>query len=125
MNENNKYDEYFLSFNYDHCGEKEDKLDELVNKWKLTIKLTTEGRYEMVETFHNDKYTIVLTRSYYYYILSFSKNVSMDNFIEFFSDWKDCLDHYDDESVTIGLTGCYMSHPAEILKAMIDNLYMK
>ena len=95
-NEYIMYDDYFLSFHFDHCNIDEDKWKELVKKWGLTTKSFPE---EDVTAF-NDNYSIVITGNDYdglpehYIMLTFSKNINTE----------------------------YTIHPREISKIMIDKL---
>lgn len=133
-NELNIYDEYFLSFHYDHCAFDEDRWKDLIEKWKLNIKITKgDSRYDPESedvTAYNDDYSIVINGMGnddegipgYYLMLTFSKNIDMSTVIKFYTDFNDALDHFDDMIVNQGITGEYIAHPKEIAKIMIDKL---
>ena len=131
-NEYNIYDEYFLSFHFDHCGVKEEKWKELVKKWNLNTKIIIgdseyDSESEDVSIFNND-YSIVISGMNgdgipgYYLMLTFNKNIDMETLIKFFRDFANTLDHYDDLIVREGITGQYTAHTKEISKIMIDKL---
>jgi len=78
------YDDYFLSFDFDHCQVDEDEWKELVSRWNLNSKIVIgDSRYnpnsEDISIF-NDDYSIVISGiNYdgipgYYLILTFNKN---------------------------------------------------
>lgn len=131
-NELYMYDEYFISFHYDHCAFDEDGWKKLVDKWKLNIKTTIgDSRYDPNSedaTAYNDDYTIVISGMGndgipgYYLILTFSKDIDMSTAIKFFRDFSSALDDYDGLTVREGITGEYTSHPKDIQKIMIEKL---
>ncbi len=130
-NELYKCEEYFLSFNFDHCAFEEDKWIELVEKWKLNTKVTIgDSRYDPESediTAYNEDYTIVVTgmgndTPGYYLILTFSKDIDMGTVIKFLSGFMTALDHYDDLVVREGIMGEYNSHPKDIIKIMVEKL---
>lgn len=130
-NELYKCDEYFLSFHFDHCAFYEDKWKELVEKWKLNIKVTICDSYDPESedvTAYDDDYSTVVSGigndgvPGYYLILTFSKDIDMSTAIKFFSDFMTALDHHDGLIVRQGITGEYHSHPKDIEKIMIDKL---
>lgn len=116
-NEYHIYDEYFLSFHLDHAGIKEFEWKELIEKWKLNTRVIGEDT-----SVYNDDYSIVITITFYYMMLTFSKNVDMQTCIRFFKDFMNVLDHYDDLIVREGIVSEYTIHPKEIIKTMIDKL---
>lgn len=111
------YGEYFLSFHLDHAGMKESEWKELIEKWKLNTRVIGEDI-----SVYNDDYSIVTTITFYYMMLTFSKNVDMQTCIRFFKDFMNTLDHYDDLIVREGIISEYTIHPKEIIKTMIDKL---
>ena len=115
------YDEYFLSFNLDHVGIKE-SWKELLEKWKLSTRIIIDYDGDECISVHNDDYSIVITRVFYYMIMTFSKNVDMSDCIRFLKDFMSTLDHYDGLTVRNGITGEYTIHQKEIIKIMIDKL---
>ncbi len=120
-NQYNEYDEYFLSFHLDHVGIKESEYNELVEKWKLGIRVIKNDRDKDI-SIYTDDYSIVITMSFYYMMLTFSKNVDMQTCIRFFKDFMDIIDHYDDLIVREGIISEYTVHPKEIINTMIDHL---
>jgi hypothetical protein len=111
------YDEYFLSFHLDHAGLKESEWKELIEKWKLNTRVIGEDI-----SVYNDDYSIVMTTTFYYMMLTFSKNVDMQVCIRFFKDFMSALDHYEDLIVREGIISEYATHPKEIIETMIDKL---
>jgi hypothetical protein len=127
-NEYNKYNEYFLSFHFDHVGIYKNKWKELIKKWKLNSKvLSLLDENDDISAYNND-YSIVISGNNceevpeYYSILTFSKNLDMKTCIEFYTDFKATMDHYDELVVREGIISEFTSHPIEIIKAMIDKL---
>lgn len=127
-NEYNKYDEYFLSFHFDHVGIYKNKWKELIKKWKLNSKVLSLLDENDDVSFHNDNYSIVISGNNceeipgYYSILTFSTNVDMKTCIEFYTDFNTTMDHYDELVVREGIVSEFTGHPIEIIKAMIDKL---
>lgn len=130
-NEFGIYDEYFISFHYDHCAFDEDEWKKLVEKWKLNIKTTIgDSEYDpesRAATAYNDDYTIVISGMGddvpgYYLMLTFSRDIDMSTAIKFFADFSSALDHYDGLIVRQGITGEYNAHPKDIEKIMIEKL---
>lgn len=130
-NEYDIYDEYFLSFHFDHCMVDKEAWEELIKEWKLNAKIiiedgcTSESRDISI---YNDDYSIVISGiNYdgtpgYYLMLTFNKNIDMGTCIKFFRDFRCALDHYSDMIVREGITGEYTNHSKEIVKIMIDRL---
>lgn len=125
-NEYDLYDEYFLSFHFDHAGVDEFGWKELVKKYGFNTTVTANMSGEDMSVYNND-YSIVITGiNYeeipgYYIMLTFSKNISMLDCIAFFRDFTNIL-NYDESASREGIIGEYTSHPKEIIQAMIDKL---
>lgn len=126
------YDEYFLSFHFDHCQVDEKEWKELVKKWKLNTKVVKgDSKYDPESediSIYNDNYSIVISGINYdgvpghYLMLTFNKNIDMKTLIKFYIDFRYALDHFSDLYVSEGISGEYTSHPKEISKIMIDKL---
>ena len=116
------YDDYFLSFHLDHAGIEESLWEELVEKWKLNTTVIIDDYGDECISVHNDDYSIVISRVFYYIMMTFSKNVNMSDCIRFHKDFMNTLDHYDDLIVRNGIVSEYTAHPKEIVKTMIDKL---
>jgi len=131
-NEYDIYDDYFLSFHFDHCQVEEDKWKELVKKWNLDTKVTIgDSRYNPESeniSIYNDDYSMVISGINYDgfpghgLMLTFNRNIDMKTCIKFFREFRSALDYYDDMTVREGITGEYTSHPKDISKIMIDKL---
>lgn len=126
LDDYNLYDEYFLSFHFDHIGLCEDKWKELVKKFGLNTKVVINESNDI--TICNDDQNIVITGNNcggipgYYLMLTFSINIDIRLYFKFFMNFMRVLDHYDDLSVREGIMGEYTEHPKEIIQIMIDKL---
>lgn len=121
-NEYDLYDDYFLSFHLDHAGIEELLWEEFVEKWKLNTTVIKDDNGDECISVYSDDYSIVITRVFYYVMMTFSKNVDMSDCIRFYKDFMNTLDHYDDLIVRNGIVSEYAAHPKEIVRTMIDKL---